>query len=356
MAFIRNCFVTTALLLCILHTKAQVVYYPAGSSALMKATAGDVAMLLQKAISGSQFTTASYTIVPSKGVVLIYDSTVNISNCVVKSDGTSIITFRAAGDNAMVFGIYQYLQQCGFHFYLPGSIWELTPDLSSAFRNIDSSFSINYKYQGWFISGGHNRWIMDNNAAYGWDTYFGDNGHNWALYQRRNGMTGAYRFAGHRGDIMTGNYLSTLQHNPCYVACFNGSRSAAANAVPDINSEAAKQLWSSAIGDQYTQFRNTIFGNQNLYSNYYRNYEFNYGNIGIEVPDGAQWGNSTDNSGCNNSVYPSESDQQFILANFTAAQLNNKFPGKRMQAYAYSSHANVPSGNIGVNKNIDVQV
>jgi len=109
MAFIRNCFVTTALLLCILHTKAQVVYYPAGSSALMKATAGDVAMLLQKAISGSQFTTASYTIVPSKGVVLIYDSTVNISNCVVKSDGTSIITFRAAGDNAMVFGIYQYL-------------------------------------------------------------------------------------------------------------------------------------------------------------------------------------------------------------------------------------------------------
>ena len=357
MAFIRNCFVTTALLFCIAYTKAQTVYYPARSSQLLKATAGDMAMLFQKAINGSHFSTAEYSTLPLSGIIFIYDSTIkNNGSCQVKCNGVDRLEFSAPEDNGLVLGIYQYLQQCGFRFYQPGSIWEIIPLLSSPFKDLNTTFTSNYTYKGWFISGGHNRWVMDNNSAFGWDTYFGNNGHNWALYQRRNGMTGSNRFAGHRGDIMNAGYLSTLQNNPCYIACHDGSRSASRQAVSDVNNVQAMQLWSSAINQQYTQFKSTIFGNPVLYADYYRNFNYYQGNIGIEVPDGAQWGNSKDNKGCSNNDYPNESDQHFTLANFTASQINNVYPEKKMQLYAYSSHANIPSSNISINENIDVQV
>ncbi len=357
MAFIRNCFVTTLLLFCLICTKAQTVYYPARSSQLLKATAADMGMLLQKAIAGSHFTTAEYNSLPASGIILIYDTTIgNNGTCRVEGNGIDNIKFTAAQDNGLVFGIYQYLQRSGFRFYQPGSIWEVIPSLQSPFKNISTTYSPTYKYQGWFISGGHNRWIMDNSSAYGWDVYFGDNGHNWALYQRRNGMTGSYRFAGHRGDIMTADYLSSLQKNPCYIACHDGARIAGPQSVADVNNLQGMQLWSSTIGQQYTQFRNTIFGNKDLYANYYRNFNYNYSNIGIEVPDGAQWGNSNDNSGCSTKDYPNESDQHFTLGNFTAQQLNAIYPDKRMQLYAYSGHANIPSPSISINDRIDVQV
>ena len=43
---------------------------------------------------------------------------------------------------------------------------------------------------------------MDNYANYDWDSYFSENGHNWSLYQLRNGMIAEYGFTGRRGDIM----------------------------------------------------------------------------------------------------------------------------------------------------------
>ncbi len=357
MAFIRNCLLTVSFAFWFSQSKAQTVSYPAQSSQLLKATAEDVAMLLQKAIAGSTFTAQQYSILPSSGFIFIYDSTITDNQaCKIEGNGASLVKFSALQDNGLCFGVYQYLQQLGFRFYQPGSIWEIIPSLTSVYRNINATITSSFKYKTWNISGGHNRWAMDNNNNYSWDAYFGDNGHNWALYQRRNGMTGAYRFGGHRSDVMNGSYLSTLQNNPCYVACYEGSRQANTQSVPDINSNAAMQLWSGTLEQKYTQYKNTVFGNANLYSNLYRNFSYYNDRISIEVPDGAQWGNSKDYSVCSNIDYPKESDQQFSLANFTALQLNNAYPGKRFQLYAYSSHADVPSSNIAINASIDVQV
>jgi Secretion system C-terminal sorting domain len=357
MAFIRNCFLIAVFIFCALFTAAQTIHYPLRSSQLLRSTADDVAMLLKKAIPSGQFNTQSYSAMPSSGIILVYDSTITDNQlCRVESNGINLIKFTAAQDNGLHFGLYQYLRQLGFRFYQPGTIWEMIPLLSSAYKNIDTIYTSAFKYKSWLISGGHNRWIMDNNANYGWDTYFGENGHNWALYQRRNGMTGAHGFSGHRGDIMTGNYLATLQANPCYVAAYNNSRTANAQSVPDVNNNAAMNLWSSTIEQKYTQYRNAIFGNVNLYVNQSRNYNYSYENIGIEVPDGAKWGNSKDNTGCGNTVYSKESDQQFALANFTAQKLNAKYPQARFQLYAYSTHADVPSPELEISKNIDVQL
>ena len=358
MAFIRNCIIIAVTVFCmVLNAKAQTVYYPYGASQLLKSTADDAAMLLQKAVPAGNFTTRAYSLTPSTGIILVYDSTISDNqSCKVQSDGSSYIKFSALGDNGLHFGIYQFFHQQGFRFYQPGSLWEIIPSLSSVYTKLDTVYTCSYKYKTWFISGGHNRWIMDNSDAFGWDAYFGDNGHNWALYQRRNGMLGTARFTGHRDDVMTGNYLTTLKNNPCYVANYNGSRQANYQSVPDIYNSAAKELWATTIEQKYTQYKNNIYGNTALYSNIYRNFDYYNNYVGIEVPDGAQFGNSKDNDVCNAVDYPKESDQHFTLANFTAQNILAKYPGKYFQLYAYSGHADVPSSSIVINKNIDIQI
>ena len=357
MDFIRNCVITAVTTFCIvLNTKAQTVYYPARSSSLLKSTAEDAAMLLQKAISGSSFNTQAYNTMPSAGIIFIYDETIADNQaCKVESNGNNLIKLTAAQDNGLHFGIYQYLHQLGFRFYQPGAAWEIIPALSSSYKKIDTIYNCAYKYKTWFISGGHYCWIMDNNSSFGWDTYFGENGHNWAVYQRRNGMLGSSAFSGHI-ELISGAYLETLKNNPCYVANYNGSRQVNSQSVPDIYNKAATDLWANTIEQKHTQYKNIIFGNSSLYINQYRNFNFNYQHIGIEVPDGANWGNSKENDVCNAVDYPKESDQQFTLANLTAGKILTKYPDKHFQVYAYSTHADVPSPSITINKNIDVQL
>lgn len=360
MAFIRNCVIAVLAVFCIVpNAKAQVVYYPAQASQLTKATAADAAMLLQKAIPGSQFTTQPYTVIPTTGIVLMYDTTITDNQaCKATGNGNNFIKFTAAEDNGLHYGIYQYLQQNGFRFYLPGAAWQITPTLTSAFKNIDTIYTCSYKYKTWFISGGHSKWIMDNasNSTWAGDAYAGENGHNWSLYQRRNGMLGSASFQGHRGDIMSGTYLTTLQTNPCYVANFNGSRQADMQSVPDIFNNAAKDLWANTIEQKYTQYKNTIYVGASFYVDLFRNFKYNNNYIGLEVPDVAKFGNSKDNEACNAVDYPKESDQHFALANYSAEKIMAKYPNKRFQLYAYSGHADVPSSSIAINKNIDIQL
>lgn len=357
MAFIRNCFVITIAMMCVLFSNAQTISYPVQSSKTLRETAGDVAMLMQKAISGSHFTTGIYSSLPQSGFVFIYDSTITGNRaCRVESDGESFIKFTAAEDNGLCFGIYQYLQQLGFRFYLPGSIWETIPTLSSPYKKIDSTYNFNFKYSGWYLSGGHNRWVMDNDNNYGWESYFGLNGHNWSLYQRRNGMTGEFRFAGHRSDIISGNNLTTWQNNPCYIASFNNSRVVNSQSVPDVNNIAAKDLWASIIEQKYTAYRNSVINNSTANIDQLRNYNYSNYNIGIEVTDGAHWGNTKDNSGCISTGYAKESDQSITLANHTAQKIGTKYPNSRFQVYAYSTHADIPSANISLNEKLDIQL
>ena len=357
MAFIRKCFVIAIAMMCVLFTNAQTISYPVQSSKTLKETAGDVAMLMQKAISGSHFTTGAYSVLPQSGFIFIYDSTIKGSQaCRVQSDGSGFIKFSAAEDNGLCFGIYQYLQQVGFQFYLPGSIWETIPTLATPYKKVDSIYRFNFKYNGWYLSGGHNRWVMDNDNNYNWESYFGINGHNWSLYQRRNGMTGEYRFAGHRSDIISGSSVTTWQNNPCYIASFNNSRAVNSQSVPDVNNMFAKDLWASTIEQKYTTYRNSILNNPNANIDQLRGFNYSNYNIGIEVTDGAHWGNTKDNSGCINVGYAKESDQSIALANHTAQKISPKYPNTRFQVYAYSTHADVPSANVAINEKLDIQL
>ena len=342
--------------------RAQKVYYPAQCSDIIRSTANDLAGLLNRAIPGSNFIPQSYAVTPATGVILIYDSTVTrTQSCKIESDSMSYIKFSASQDNGLCFGIYSYLNSLGFRFYLPGMIWEKIPALLSPYQNINKTVAGSLKYNTWFISGGYNRWIMDTDQSFGLDNYAGLNGHEWGQYQRRNNMTGEYYFSGHRGDIFDDAYFATLQKNPCYVACSNGVRIPDAQSVPDINNINAKGYCASVIEQHYASYKKNIFSAPGLYANYFYNFNFANEIIGIEVTDGGRWGNSTDKSGCsfgnfNGQPYPKESDQSFLLANFTASKINSTLPDKHFQCYAYSGHADIPSSSVIIDKNIDVQV
>lgn len=360
MVFTRMCrLLALFTLLPAVKLSAQTILYPTQASTVLKNTAADMAMLLKQAITGSNFTTQSYTVLPATGIVLEYDTSITDNQkCTVNGNGTNFLKFTAAEDNGLIFGVYQYLYEAGFRFYQPGSIWQTVPSLTTAFKNIRKDYNSSFKYKTWFISGGHRLWIMDKTTAYNWEgAYIGENGHEWSLYMRRNRMMGQYNFTGHRGDIVTGNYLSTLQNNPCYVASYNGSRQAGSASVPDINNESAKTLWASAIETKFTAYKNTVMNNTVVYNDLYRTYRYNNTLLGIEVPDGPRWGNNTaNNSGCAIQAYPSAADQSAVLANNTVNSIRVKYPQQRFQLYAYSTHADIPSSAVSLSQSIDVQV
>ncbi len=63
------------------------VYHPVGSSQLLRATANDAAQLLQKAITDSTIAIEQYTTLPTNGIILIYDATLDGNQtCAVKSN------------------------------------------------------------------------------------------------------------------------------------------------------------------------------------------------------------------------------------------------------------------------------
>src|SRR4051812_33819863 len=121
------CIVTT------LH--AQTIYYPARCSDLLKLTAQDMATLFSESIPNSNYTIKEYTSQPRSGIILTYDSSmINDQSCRIESDGISLTRFSAAQDAGLCFGVYSYLDELGFRFYLPGKIWQKIPVLTSAFK------------------------------------------------------------------------------------------------------------------------------------------------------------------------------------------------------------------------------
>lgn len=169
-------------------------------------------------------------------------------------------------------------------------------------------------------------------------------------------MTGQYGFSGHNSSIITGPDIAIWQNNLCYIASYNNSRAVNSMSVPDVNNAFAKDLWASTIEQKYTDYRNMVLNNPAGLINQYRSLNTSSYNVGIEVTDGAQWGNTKDNSGCINPGYAKESDQSITLANHTAQKIGSKYPNIRFQLYAYSTHADVPSAGLPINAKLDIQL
>lgn len=55
-------------------------------------------------------------------------------SCLINSDGLSYVKFEAPTTNGLIYGLYKYLRDLGFKFYLPDSLYTIVPSLKSIFK------------------------------------------------------------------------------------------------------------------------------------------------------------------------------------------------------------------------------
>jgi uncharacterized protein (UPF0297 family) len=366
------------------------VYYPKESSMLGKITAQDFATQLSKVLQQPVNAVEMPDTTPERGIFLLYDDNIllpSTQSCRVEWDFKKTMRFIARHDNGLHYGVYKYLEDLGLRFYLPSKddTWTRYPTAIST-KNLFRYPGIKWKrsiilspkfmYKSWFIGGGYTYWQMDKEPTDAKKRLYADNGmygeipFNWDLYQRRNGMLSAYKLQGHKGESYNIENKKFLSQNPCYIAAHNNARTAMQTATPDINNEAAMQHWGNYLLNGYqrennyaiTARRNSTVAEYYMTNpnNSFRNLDYLYGVIGVDVADGAAWGNSTSTQpGCPTGKwkglpYPPPHEQYFYLSNYITDQVIGKTaPNVRTMAFAYAEHADIPN-ELPLSKKMDV--
>ncbi|MDP2385438.1 MAG: T9SS type A sorting domain-containing protein [Bacteroidota bacterium] len=302
-----------------------VLYYNEDST--LRETAIDLVGLFNKALNVNTFSIAPLTDTSiTTGIFLKIDtnllSTQRLQYCTAVSDGINKITFIASSSNGVRFGVYSYLAELGFKFYSPDSLWDIIPSLTTPYTLLSKVYKTPVEMHGWFGTGGFGVNAIDSTGSVMAD--------KWSKFQRRNNMSNEYRGGGHIGEEWLSTNLSFLQANPCYVAEHNGQINFTPGIMPNVLNPAAKLHWAN-------------FAHTSFLSSYPERDPFMRGRISIEAADATLWGN-TNSQNCNTSNWPSMSEQQFTLANYTTNYLKSQisFPFKTI-AYAYAVHSDPPS-------------
>ena len=157
--FRMKMFLTLAILLFFItpcrtqNAPAHIISYP---QSFPKDAVIDIQSLLK------QSTDADWEAVPDKpantGFVLALKTEGNYKtgeSCMINSDGSSYVKFESPTTNGLIYGVYKYLRDLGFKFYLPDSLYTIVPSLKSVFRKKSAMETPFFKDQGFFW----NRWF-----------------------------------------------------------------------------------------------------------------------------------------------------------------------------------------------------
>ena len=228
--------------------------------------------------------------------------------------GVSIV---GTGEKSFLNGIYTFLHELGFRWYMPGDAWTIVPS------SFPSSLDINKVYtpdfQGRFYAG-----TGGVNAIAGTDpkNTFRTDFNTW---NRRNRFSIDYAIKGHTGQAFYAANKKVLDQNPAW-SCGPGTNR---YGRIDISKPAAVNLfvdWALSQvkpGDQFPA-------------------------IGVDPADGA--GRADDCLPSNMPQIKTWSDKYFWLANQVAKRLDKNDTTTQVQLYAYAGHAEPPS--IELEKNV----
>ena len=73
---------------------------------------------------------------------------------VVNSDGSSYVRFESPTTNGLIYGVYKYLRDLGFKFYLPDSLYTIIPALKSVFKKTSAMETPFLRIRNFFGTGG----------------------------------------------------------------------------------------------------------------------------------------------------------------------------------------------------------
>jgi hypothetical protein len=287
--------------------------------------AADLEMLLEKT------TGQSWDLLPGRPTQWGFNLSVNTNgsyktgeSCLITGNGKNLIQFQAPTINGLIFGVYRYLRDLSFKFYLPDELYTKVPDKVNIFSKISKTVTPFLRIRDFFGTGDFGSGKTDTDKSVQ---------RAWQLWKWRNGFGSEFSLDGHAGETFNLNNVSVLEKNPSWTATpvkQNGQ----------VNTSAKLNYFNPAAVDYFTEWaiRKYTDKNYKVPPVYIRDM------TSIEPADGGGFmpGSATINGTKLNTI----SDQVFYAANIAAQKLDKLFPNHPnigVNLYAYSGHADVPS-------------
>lgn len=302
------------------------IYTPDNLPVAVSESVKDMAYWLQKS-TGKNFTVKTNERCQNKGIQLIWEKEAGLSKTVaeqLKKDGQSFYLYSqpesctrivGTGKNSFVNGIYTFLQELGFRWYMPGDAWTVVP---SGFPKLSIDKVYTPDFQGRFYAGSGGLGAIPGTDPK--NTFRDD----YNIWNRRNRFSTDYSIKGHAGQLFYTDNKKVLDANPSWFCHDKVNRFGRI----DISNPGVVKLFTEwALGQVKP-------GDS-------------YPTIGADPADGA--GGEED---CLPSGMPgikTWSDKYFWLANEVAKRLHKTDSKTQVQIYAYAKHAAPPSFSLQQN-------
>lgn len=323
----RNFVLVLAVLCCVFKSNAQHYFdnritVPADLPAPVMDAVKDMAYWLEKSTSRPFTVRQSDRAALQKSIQLVWADRSDLPTEIkeqLNRDGQSFylavddkkgVRIAGTGTNSFNNGIYTFLQELGFRWYMPGDSWAIVP--KSFKGNIRLNRIYTPDFQGRFYAG-----TGGVNAIPGIDP---DNNFrkDFTIWNKRNRFGHDYAIKGHSGHLFYRSNKKILDANPLWFC--NGKINGFGRV--DISFPEVVRLFTKwALGQV--------------------NPEDRFPTIGIDPSDGA--GGKDDCLPTNIAEIKTWSDKYFWLANQVAAQLAKGDTKTQVQLYAYSTHSAPPS-------------
>jgi hypothetical protein len=301
-----------------------------------KFLAEDLAILLEKS-TGKPFTVKPTEPTATKGIFLILDSRgkyLSNENGILESNGVDYIKFKAQYSTGLSYAMYSWLEELGFHFYLPGNEWAVIPTISSVF----TSKITNKSYKPYFKL----RYMGGSGAVpsiKGLDENM-QNEKDWLLWYRRNRMGSDYmNIDGHIGEAFNITHKTMIEQDPSILAPSNGKRQYNVFGKLDPTNKKGVNLFSNWIADESKKSKIN-------YPSFLPKKKYYTADAG----DGLDYCYTAE---CLKQ-FKSVSNQVFSIVNESAKKIRMEDAYEGVSTYAYSQRADTPS--IPIEQNVHVQV
>lgn len=305
----------------------QTIYAPSSKSKALNESVNDMAFWLGKA-TGKPFRIEPNKAAGNSGIQLQQldesDLPKDVKNKINEDgqafylaiQGTRSVRIIGTGDNSFINGIYTFLQELGFRWYMPGDNWTIIPQLKQQNLSIKKVYRPDFQNRYYFGTGG----LAPIAGLDPQNTFKAD----FDLWNRRNRFSSDFAIKGHMGQAFFNANKKVLTDHPEY-SC-NGNVNP--NGRIDIANPNAVNLYVQWALDQV-------------------NPQTRFPVIGVDPAD-----NSGSNDDCLPAGMPqikSWSDKYFWLANRVAQAAEEKGMAALVELYAYSSHAAPPSFDLHKN-------
>jgi len=301
-----------------------------------KIMAEDLAALLGQA-TGQSFTAIPYKQDADKGIFLLLDSTSTYSSNetgMLESDGRNFIRIKARYTTGISYAMYSWLEELGFHFYLPGDEWTIIPPLRSVFNKniLKKTYKPYFRLRMFNASGG----IfpvkgLDENSA---------NEKDWKKWYMRNRMGCDYiSIDGHIGEYFNIVHKKEIEQDPTILAPTNGKRQYNEEGKLDPTNKKGVALFSDWIVEE-SKINQKRMPSFLPFKKYYS----------VDAGDGLNYCHTPE---CE-SQFRSVSDQVFSIANETARKIKLSDERKGVSMLAYTERADTAS--ISIASNVHVMV